>query len=161
MLTLKLRHITQGALIAALYVVLTLLSALLGLASGPVQFRISEALCVLPIFTPAAVPGLFVGCIIADVITGCAIWDTVICSLATLAAALLGYLLRRKPYLVPLPNVILNTIAVPIVLKTVYGSSSSGAILALGVFAGEAVCSYGLGLVLFRLLEKNRSRIFK
>ena len=69
----EVRFISEGAIIAALYVVLSLLSAAFGLLSGAVQLRISEALCILPLFTPAAVPGLFLGCFLISFFYICAI----------------------------------------------------------------------------------------
>ena len=80
--------ITQGAVVAALCVVLTLISQALGLLSFDVQFRFSEALCIMPLFTFAAVPGLAIGCVIANLLTGGAPWDVVFGSLATLIGAL-------------------------------------------------------------------------
>ena len=77
------RYLVHSAAIAALYVVLTYISSLFGMANGAVQLRLSEALTILPIFTPAAVPGLFVGCIIANIISGCAIWDIIFGSIAS------------------------------------------------------------------------------
>ena len=80
--------VATGGVIAALYVVLTVIANALGLASGAIQVRFSEALTILPVFTPAAIPGLTVGCVLANLITGCAPWDVVFGSLATLIGAL-------------------------------------------------------------------------
>ena len=80
----KTTFIVHAAVIAALYVVLTLIANALGLANHAIQIRISEALTILPLFTPAAIPGLFIGCILANFLTGCLIWDIVFGSLATL-----------------------------------------------------------------------------
>lgn len=68
----KVLFITQAAMIAALYVVLTLLANALGLANYAVQIRFSEYATILPFFTPAAIPGLWVGCVLANFLTGCA-----------------------------------------------------------------------------------------
>ena len=84
-------HMVQAALIAAMYVVLTWVANLLGLANGAIQVRFSEALTILPFFTPAAIPGLFVGCIISNTITGAAVWDILFGSLATLIGAFFTY----------------------------------------------------------------------
>ena len=73
----KIRNVVVGAVIAALYVVLTYLANMLGLASGVIQVRLSEILTVMPVFTPAAIPGLFIGCFVANILTGCALWDVV------------------------------------------------------------------------------------
>ena len=111
----KVTWITQGAAIAALYVVLTLVFA--PISFGPVQLRVAEALCILPMFTPAAIPGLFIGCLIANLLGGGIVLDVVFGSLATLIGAVLGYMLRSNRWLVPLPAVIANALIVPFVLK--------------------------------------------
>ena len=115
-------YLTQGAMIAAIYVVLTVFAGAFNLASGAVQVRISEALTILPIFTPAAIPGLFIGCLIANILGGAVIWDIVFGSIATLIGAVGTYLLRKNKWLAPLPPIIANTIIVPWVLKYAYGS---------------------------------------
>ena len=97
----KVLRITQGAVIAALYVVLTMVFA--PISFGPVQVRIAEALCIMPMFTPAAIPGLFIGCLIANLIGGGIMLDVIFGSLATLIGAVLGYMLRKNRWLVPLP----------------------------------------------------------
>lgn len=94
--SILLLDLTQGAMIAALYVVLTFIANLAGLASGVIQVRLSEALTILPVFTAAAVPGLAVGCVLANLLTGCAIWDVVFGSLATLIGAVGTRLLHKK-----------------------------------------------------------------
>lgn len=83
----KVLFITQGAVIAAIYVVLTYIVSLLGLTNGVIQVRLSEALTILPVFTPAAIPGLVVGCVISNILTGAVIWDVIFGSLATLIGA--------------------------------------------------------------------------
>ena len=113
--------ITQAAIIAALYVVLTLFANALGLAKFAVQVRFSEALCVLPFFTPAAVPGLYVGCLIANIITGAGIWDILFGSLATLIGAVGTYLLRKRRVLMTLPPVVANMLIIPFILRYGYG----------------------------------------
>lgn len=90
--------LTQAAMIAALYVVLTYIANLFGLASGVIQIRLSEMLCILPVFTPAAIPGLFIGCLLSNILTGCVIWDILFGSLATLAGAIGTYLLRNHKF---------------------------------------------------------------
>ena len=146
-------------MIAAFYVVLTVFSSLLGLASGPVQVRLSEALCILPALMPASVPGLFVGCILANLVTGCPFPDVIAGSLATLLAAwLTRYLSRKfpeKPILWTLPPVLLNTVVVTVLLVMVYGYSVPWYLLAASIFAGELLSCTGLGLLLLRLLKKK------
>ena len=105
----KTTYLTYAAFIAALYVILSLVSNMFGLASGAVQVRISEALTVMPVFTPAAVPGLFVGCIVSNILTGCAPWDIVLGSLATLIGAVFTRMLRKHDILCLLPPIAANT----------------------------------------------------
>ncbi len=112
----KVLYLVHGAVIAALYVVLTMLANALGLANYAIQVRFSEALTILPVFTPAAIPGLFLGCIISNTMTGCMLLDIIFGSLATLIGAFGTYLLRDKnKWLAPLPPIIANTIIVPFV----------------------------------------------
>ena len=89
------RYICEGALIAVLYIVLTYISALFNLSSGVIQLRLSEALCILPIFTPAAIPGLAIGCLLSNLFTGSIIIDIIFGSIATLIGAIFTRLLRR------------------------------------------------------------------
>ena len=148
------KTLTIGGAIAALYVVLTLVANAFGLASGAIQVRLSEALTILPCFTAAAVPGLTVGCILANIITGCALWDVVFGSLATGAAG--TYLLRKKPLLAWIPPVLSNAIIVPIVLQKVYGVPDSFWYLMLTVGAGEVIACGILGLLLYKALSKTK-----
>ena len=134
------KMVAFGGLIAALYVVLTMLAAALGLASGAIQVRLSEALTILPVFTGAAVPGLTVGCVLANLITGCAPWDVVFGSLATLLGAIGTRLLRKKLLVAWIPPVISNMAIVPVVLMKVYGVTDVevfGRVFAERVFFGS------------------------
>lgn len=148
------KSLCLGGAIAALYMVLTVLANAFGLASGAIQVRLSEALTILPVFTAAAVPGLTVGCVLANLITGCAAWDVVFGSLATLIGAVGAYLLRKKPMIAWLPPVISNMIIVPIVLQKVYGVPDSFWYLTLTVGAGEVIACGVLGLLLYKALKK-------
>lgn len=166
--------VVQAGLIAAVYVALTSVSALAGLASGVIQVRISEALCILPLFTPAAIPGLFVGCATANLITGCAPWDILFGSLATLLGALGAYWIgkcikksngkSKKVFLLklflPFPNLLTNIIIVPWVLRFVYGDTAAIWFLSLTVGIGELIAGVGLGLILLFALEKRAYHIF-
>lgn len=155
----KVLRITQGALIAALYVVLTLVFA--PISFGPVQVRIAEALCILPIFTPAAVPGLFIGCLLANFIGGGIMLDVVFGSLATLIGAVCGYMLRHNRWLVPVPAIIANTLIVPFVLKYGYGVVDVAIpILMLQIFIGEIAGCFVLGELLCTAIQKHREVIF-
>ena len=159
-------YITQGAIIAALYVALTELSTLVGLSSGAIQFRISEALCVLPAFTPAAIPGLFVGCLISNLLAGGIPLDIIFGAVATLIGAAGAYLLRRCRWLVPLPTVIANVLIVPPILKYAYGvpyaigTHSALPFFMLTVGIGEVVCAYILGIALYSALFPHRKKLF-
>ena len=117
----KVLFIVHAALIAALYVVLTLLANTLGLANYAVQIRFSEALTILPFFTPAAIPGLCIGCLLANIITGCALPDIIFGTAATLLGAVFTYMLRRYKWLAPLPPIVANTLIVPFILLYAYG----------------------------------------
>ena len=152
----KTRYLTHGALIAAMYVALTFVASLLGIASGVIQIRLSEALTILPLFTPAAVPGLFIGCILANLLTGCAAWDVVFGSLATLLGALGTYWCRKKSkFLAPVFPVLANAVIVPFVLQYVYGVPDAWIFLFATVGIGEIISCGVLGLMLHRILSKT------
>ena len=106
----KVLFLTQAAVIAAIYVVLTIFISAFNLASGAIQVRISEALTILPFFTPAAIPGLAIGCLLSNLLTGAAVYDVVFGSLATLLGAVGTYLLRKHKFLCTLPPVIANMV---------------------------------------------------
>lgn len=150
----------QAALIAALYVVLTLIANSLGLANYPVQIRFSEALTVLPFFTPAAIPGLFAGCLLSNLLTGCMLWDVVFGSIATLLGALGTYLMRKNKWLAPLPPIAANTLIVPFVLAYVYRFEGSVPYFMLTVGAGEVISCGILGMLLLLVLQKYARHIF-
>lgn len=161
-----------GAMTAALYVALTLLCSTVGLSSMAIQVRLSEALCILPYYFPAAVPGLFVGCLLANLLTGAVIWDVLFGSLATLVGALgargLSRVARRAESaglsrsaracrsLLPLPTVVANTVVVPLVLKFAYDLPDALPFLFLTVGLGEVVSAWLLGLCLLAVIRKSR-----
>lgn len=157
----KVLLLCQGAMIAAIYVVLTVFINAFGLASGAIQIRISEALCILPIFTPAAIPGLFVGCVLSNVITGCAIYDIVFGSLATLIGAIGTYYLKNTKFLFTLPPVISNGVIIPLVLRFAYGLTDAYWFLVVTVCAGEIISVCILGMILKAALWKERNFIFR
>ena len=152
------RYLVQAALIAALYAALTLaLQPISFSATG--QVRVSEALTVLPFFTPAAVPGLFVGCLLANLIGGYGILDIVFGSLATLLAALAARKLRGWPYLVPLPSVLFNAAIVGPMLSYVTGFPM---LPTVGyVVLGQLAACYVLGLPLLYLLRRYDKILFR
>lgn len=164
----KLTFTAQAGVIAAVYVVLTLVSALFGLSSGVIQVRISEALSFLPCLTPAAIPGLTIGCLISNAIAGGVPLDILFGSFATLLGAVFAYLIGRAfkkhkvlgYYLSTLPNVISNTLIIPFVLKAAYGAEEAIPFMMLTVFIGEVIASVILGAVLIAAL-KDKLKLFK
>lgn len=148
--------ITQAALIAALYVVLTLVSAAFGLDSKAIQFRLSEVLTVLPALTPAAIPGLFIGCLLSNFICGAMLPDMIFGSLATFIGAVGTYFIgKRVKWLSALPPIAANTVIVPLVLKYAYHLDGTVPFFALTVFIGEFVCCGILGTVLLYAIPKR------
>ena len=151
--------LAQGAMIAAVYVVLTLVFA--PISYGEVQVRVSEALTVLPFFMPAAVPGLFVGCLIANILGGAILPDIIFGSLATLLGAVGTYLLRKKTrFLAPIPPIVANTVIVPFVLYYGYGVNLPIPFMMLTVGLGEVISCGGLGLIAQTVLMKYRKVLF-
>ncbi|MEA4971373.1 MAG: QueT transporter family protein [Candidatus Pelethousia sp.] len=153
---MRTRSLAQGALIGALYVLISLAAAPFG--SGLIQVRLSEALCVLPWFTPAAIPGLFLGCLLANLLTGAVVYDVIFGSLATGLAAFCTYLLSRKgcsKWLAPLPALAINALVVGYLLAYVYQVGVPMVLCALSVAAGQAAACYGLGMPLLGFLEKQ------
>ncbi len=146
---------TRAAMIGAIYVVLTIIFA--PISYGMVQVRISEALMVLPFFTPAAIPGLFIGCLIANIFGGLGMPDIVFGSLATLLSAYLVSKIDNK-YLVPLPPILINAVVIGFVLHYVLALPLIMTMLWVGL--GQVIACYGLGLPLLLFLEKRR-HIFK
>ena len=145
------REIAFGGMIAALYIVLTMVSAAFGLASGVIQVRLSESLCLLPVLTGAAVPGLTIGCVLANLITGCLPLDVVFGSLATLIGAVGTRLMKKTPQIAWIPPVLANVAIVPVVLMKVYGVPDAWWYLALTVGAGELISCGLLGLLVWRV----------
>ncbi len=145
-------------MIAALYVVLTLASHGLGLANGQIQIRLSEALTILPVFTPAAIPGLFIGCILSNILTGAALPDIIIGSLATLIGAFGTKLLKSSKYLAVLPPIAANTVIIPFLLHFVYGIVPLW-LSFITVFAGELISAGVLGIILYNSLNKHSDRL--
>ena len=158
----KVFFITHAAVIAALYTVLTVFVAAFDLASGAIQIRISEALTVLPYFTPAAIPGLFIGCLLSNLITGAAIWDVIFGSLATLIGAVGTYYLSRNvsKWLAPVPPILANTLIIPFVLTYAYGLPDGIPFLMLTVGAGEVLSCGVFGLLLLNAVEPVKKHIF-
>ncbi len=164
-MTSKSKPLVYGAIIAAMYTVLTLVSFSFGLSGGVIQVRISEALTILPFFTPYAISGLFAGCIISNILTGCALWDIVFGSIATLIGALITYASGKikNPkacFLAPVGPILSNTIIVPLILTYVYGASEAYGFITLTVGIGELVSAGIFGMVLLFALRKYKDRLF-
>ena len=161
MKTTRVRFMTQAAMIAAIYVVLTIFISAFHLASGAIQIRISEALTILPAFTPAAIPGLFLGCLISNLITGAMLPDIIFGSLATLLGALGTYFLRKYKWAIPIPPILANVLMIPWILSYVYGFPGSIFYFMLTVGIGEVISCGVLGLLLYNVLCRYRNIIFK
>lgn len=164
----KVLFVTQAAMIAAVYIVLTYFVSAFNLASGAIQVRISEALTILPYFTPAAIPGLFIGCLLSNLLTGSMLLDVIFGSLATLLGALGTYALRQHKFLLTLPPVLSNAIIVPLLLKFVYfpdvayhihGIDVTILFYMVTVGIGEIISVCLLGSLLLRLLTPYRQYI--
>lgn len=164
----KVTMITQGAIIAALYVVFTMLANAMGLANFAIQLRFSEALCILPFFTAAAIPGLTIGCLIANILSGALVFDVLFGSLATLIGAAGTYVLRKHKIGMLFPPVIANVVIVPLVLRYGYGITwmADGTDWSIPYFAftvgiGEIISVCLLGGLLLKALLPYKNQIFQ
>ncbi len=160
--------LVTAAMIAALYVVLSFAINAFGLASGAIQVRVSEALTILPYFTVSAIPGLTIGCLLFNLLSGAAILDVIFGTLATLLGAVGSYLLGKASkkmawikYLVPVPPILANAIIIPWVLKTAYGLEDAYWYLVATVGGGEIISCGVLGIVLMYALMPLRNVLFK
>ena len=156
------RGVALAGIVAALYVVLTLLISLIpGFATSAIQVRVSEALCILTFFTPWAIPGLTIGCFLSNLLLGCVWQDILFGTVATLLGAVGGWLLRKiSVWLVPLPTVLANAIIVPFVLKYAYGAEGAIPFFMLTVGVGELIAAFGLGMTLYFALLPHQKRLF-
>ena len=156
----KLLYLAQAAMIAALYVVLTYVFA--PISFSEIQVRIAEALTILPVFTSAAIPGLFIGCLLGNIIGGALIPDVIFGSLATLIGAFFTWKLRNAhPFLAPIPPVLSNMIIVPFVLKYAYLIDLPIPLMMLTVGIGEVLSCGVLGLFLYYALRSRKAQIFR
>lgn len=151
--------IVQSGMIAAIYVVLTLFVAAFNLANGAIQVRISEALTILPYFTSAAIPGLTIGCLLSNILTGCALPDIIFGTLATLIGAIGTHLLRKNRYLCAIPPIISNALIVPLILKFAYGLEGAYLFFVLTVGAGEVISCFILGELLLTTLKPHQHHL--
>ena len=156
----KVQFLVHSAMIGAIYVVLTILFQ--PFSFGQIQVRIAEALTILPVFTPAAIPGLFVGCLIGNILGGSILPDIIFGSLASLIGAIFTYVLRKQnKYLAPLPPMIANTLIVPFILYYAYGINLPIPFMMMTVGIGEIISCGVLGMIVYASLEKYRYRIFR
>lgn len=159
----RVRYLCQAAMVAALYVVLTWVSAVLGLDSRTPQCRLSEALAVLPLFMPAAVPGLAVGCFVANLLFSPLPADWIFGALTTLLGAILCYGIGHvwRSYSLPnlivatLPNAVANTVIIPFILQYAYGIQEGYWLLMLGVGAGELLSGVVFGVLLALAIPRS------
>ena len=155
----KVRFLAQGAMIAAVYVALTVVFA--PISFSEIQVRVAEALTILPVFTPAAIPGLFIGCLIGNIAGGALVPDIIFGSLATLIGAFGTWKFRRAhPFLAPVPPILANTVIVPFVLKYAYEVPLPVPFMMLTVGAGEILSCGVLGMLLYYALRSRREQIF-
>ncbi len=152
-------QLVQAAMIATLYIVLTFLANAMGLASSVIQVRFSEALTILPYFTPAAIPGLFIGCLLSNILTGCALPDIILGSFATLIGAVGTRQLRKYPWLASLPPIAANAVIVPFVLLYAYGIKPLW-LSFVTVTIGEIISCGILGMALLFTLKKYAISFF-
>lgn len=153
-------YIAQASVIAAIYTVLTVIAAGFDLASGAIQVRFSEALTILPYFTPAAIPGLTVGCVISNLVTGCVLPDIIFGSLATFIGAVGTSALRKNRYLCAVPPVLSNALIIPFILSYAYHIPGGIPYFMLTVGIGEVISCIGLGQLLLTALKPFGNRIF-
>jgi len=147
------RYIVKAGLVGALYIALTLVFA--PISYGPIQIRVSEMLTILPVIDIAAIPGLFIGCMLANLIGGYGPWDIFLGSFITLIAALFSYLIGRKisPYLSPISPIILNALGVGAYLS--FLTNTPYLFIVISIFIGETISAGGLGILLYWLMVKR------
>lgn len=148
---------TQAAIIASIYLVLIYIFS--PISFGPLQVRIAEALTVLPYFTPAAIPGVTIGCFLSNLLTGQDVLDLIFGSLATLIGAIGSYKLRNNKFLVPIPPILSNTIIIPWVIKFAYAEATPIPLMMLTVGLGEVLSIGILGMILLLALEKHKETL--
>ena len=155
----KVLFMAQAAMIAAIYVVLTMLGA--SFAFGEVQIRFSEALTILPAITPAGIPGVFLGCLISNILGGAILPDIIFGSIATLIGAVGTYQLRKCHRIIAvLPPILANIVIVPFVLRYAYGIVLPIPFMMLTVGIGEVISCGIMGNILAVVLGKYKGRLF-
>lgn len=156
--------LTTAAIIAALY--LALMVPFQPIAFGPVQFRVSEMLCVLPFFTAAGIPGVVIGCLLGNFLLGAPLPDVIFGTLATMIGAFGTYyigrlLIPKARFLSLLPPILSNALIIPFVLKYAYGAPELLPFMMFTVGLGEVLAVGVLGSLLMGVLEKYRSVLFQ
>lgn len=156
----KVIYMLQAAMIAAIYVVLVYVFNYWSF--GVIQFRIAEALTILPYFTPAAIPGLFAGCLLANLLGGSILADIIFGSVATLIGAAGTYYAGRlkSKWLAPIPPIAANTFIVPFVLKYGYGEGAAIPYMMFTVGLGEIIVCGILGMMLFAVVSRYKNKLF-
>lgn len=154
------RFLTQASLIAAIYSALCLLLQPISFGFGGVQLRVAEALTLLPVLMPAAVPGLTVGCLLSNIMGGATFLDVVFGTLTTFAAAVLTRRLRDRPLLAAAPPVLLNAVVVGALLRYAYGVGLPLILCMASVGAGQLVACYLLGLPMLKGLKRLPQKYF-
>ena len=165
MKTFSVENLARGGIIAALYVVLTYIFA--PISFGPIQVRIAEMLTILPLFTSTAIPGLFLGCLLANILGGAILPDIIFGSLATLIGAVGTWAIGKATapdsklrYLAPLPPIAANTFIIPFVLYYGYGVNLPIPLQMLTVGLGEIISCGILGCILMTVLTRYGDKIF-
>ena len=154
----KVIHMVQAAMIAAVYVALTL--PIQPIAYGPIQFRVSEALTILPYFTSAAIPGVTIGCFLSNILMGAPLPDIIFGTLATLIGTIFSRMLCRQKFLVCIPPILSNALIIPWVLKFAYEFEDAVPFMMLTVGAGEVLAAGVLGTMLLLALERCKNMVF-
>jgi len=152
---LNIKHISRASVIAALYIILTLVSNMMGLASGAIQLRLSEALTLLPVIFPESIWGLFIGCFVSNILTGCVVWDIIFGSFATLIGAIISYKLKNNRFLASFAPVASNAVIVPFVLKYAYGLKDAWWYLCVTVGLGEFIVCFFLAPLVIKGVKKH------
>ena len=157
----KFAKIIQFVVIAALYAGLTITEQFtVGMTKDIIQVRLSDALLILPVFTPAAIPGLFAGCLISNYVIGCHIYDVIFGSVATLIGAIGTYLVRKHKFMAPVPPIIINMIVIPILFAYVYRYENPFWYFVVAIGVGELIACGVLGIALMLGLEDHKDSLF-
>ena len=154
------RFLVQASLIAAIYTALCMILHPISFGFAGIELRVSEALTLLPVITPAAVPGLFIGCLLSNLLGGATMLDVVFGSMTTLVAALITRLWRKRPALAELPPVLLNAVVIGALLRYAYGVAMPLWLCMLSIGLGQLAACYGIGLPLMRMMRRIPEKYF-